>query len=329
MIEAEHHTAPARRLGLRPSDPANLARMIRLPLTAAPVGYPPAWDDISPIRTWCLGANNRFGTCGPTSIANYVILLYRVLTGEQVTVTDHAVFDLYRASGNPGFDPATGAGDNGVDMTVMLKALLRQGIEILHEDGTAETIRPYCYAAVPQALTDLYAVTANLGGVILAATLAVAQQAQTDAGLWDYVSRSGIWGGHAFLGGAYTGSHVAHTADETVITWQEPVGASDSFITRQVQEAYVPVFPVLWTSPGFQAGVNGRALADAYTAITGQPWGGPAPAPPPPAPAGFTADAADQALAAVALPWAGQYRSRPDLVALQAAVGRWQAAKGL
>lgn len=326
MIAAELHQAPARRLGLRPSDPANLERLIRLPVTGVLPPYPAEWDDISAVGAWCLGGNNRFGTCGPTSIANFVIMLYSRLKGEQVTVTDDAVFALYRASGNPDFDPATGAGDGGVDMTVMMKALLRQGIEITREDGTAETVTPYCYAGVPQAMTGLYSVTANLGGVILAATLDVAQQQQTDVGLWDYVARSETWGGHAFMGGAYTGSARPHTADVTAITWQEPVGTSDTFVGHQVEEAYIPVFPVLWESAGFQAGVNGQALAEAYTEITGRPWGGPAPAP---SPQHYTPDAAMIAAAPALAAWAAGFRNRPDLVRLKSVINTLLDAEGL
>ena len=52
------------------------------------------------------------------------------------------------------------------------------------------------------------AVTSIFGASILAVDLDVAQQGQTDAGLWDYVARSGTWGGHAIPGGAYTSSAV-------------------------------------------------------------------------------------------------------------------------
>jgi hypothetical protein len=219
--------------------------------------------------------------CGPTSIANLAVLTWKALLGEDITVSDSAVFALYRASGNPDFDPTTGAGDNGVDMTVMLDALMKVGLDITHADGTVENVKPVVYGKVPQAVDDIRAVCSIMGGAILAADLELTQQAQTDAGLWDYQAAP-EWGGHAFMCGRYTSDVIAHHADLGDVTWAMVVGATDTFVAHQVQEDYAVVFPPLYSHPAFQAGVDQAALAADFLTLTGHPL--PLPAPPLPAP---------------------------------------------
>jgi hypothetical protein len=276
------HAHPARKLGVRPADPARLANTLTFRLTGV-IPHPLVADHLALVSRWMLGANDRFGTCGPTSIANYVVLLWKYLLGTDITVSDAAVIKLYMASGNPDFNPVTDAGDNGVDMTVMLSALMTVGIDITHADGTVENVRPIVFGKVPTDADDLRAVTSVFGAAILAADLEVAQQAQTDGGLWDY-QPSPDWGGHAFMAGKYTSSAAPHTADLTDITWAMPVGASDTFIGHQVQEGYAVVFRPLWDHPVFQSGVDQAALAADFTQVTGKPFTPPDPAPPTPAP---------------------------------------------
>ena len=266
-----------RPLGRRPSDPDRLRRMIRLRLTGIVPPHPAAADHLSTVPLWMLGGNDQFGTCGPTSIANYLVLLYWGLTGEQITVTDNDVFDLYRRSGNPNFNPVTGADDNGVDMTVMQDALLKGGITITHADGSRELVKPLCYAAVDTDIDTQRAVTSFAGGVIWGADMQVAQQNQA---VWDYVAGSGLWGGHAIVGGKYSTPASAKAEDEDVISWQETIGTTDNWVAHQLPESYLPIFPILWAHPDFQAGVDQAQLAADYEAVTGRPF--PVPVPPPP-----------------------------------------------
>jgi len=232
--------------------------------------------------------------CGPTYVANLAVLTWKYLLGLDISVSDDAIFDLYRRSGNPNFDPATDADDNGVDMTVMLSALVSGGITITHSDGGTELVKPICFAKHGTGVDLVRAVTSIFGASGLGVDLDVAQQTQTDAHLWDYVANSPGWGGHAIPGGAYTSSAAPGTADVTCITWTEKVGMTDLFISRQLAEAYAVVWQPLWDHPAFQAGVDQAALAADYTACTGRPF--PLPVPPgPPGPA-VRIDPADQAL---------------------------------
>lgn len=264
------------KLGRRKADPARYARMISLALTGTIPPYPQTADHLKTVKTWVLGANDRFGVCGPVSVANFLVMLYRNILGEDITVTNAAIFDLYKRSGNPDFDPTTGAGDNGVDMTTMLDALLKGGIGIVHADGSKETVKPLCYAKLPLDIATQRAATAIFGAPIWGVDLQSAQQ--TQAVLWDY-KPSGNWGGHAIPGGAYKSDPAKGHEDFAIVSWQQRYGVTDAFVTHQLAEAYVPVFAPLWQHPNFIAGVDQAALAADYKALTGRDF--PIPIPPP------------------------------------------------
>lgn len=305
------HTIPrVPKTGLRRTDPARLRNTVRLELTGQVPPHPPTADHLNQVREWNGDTNNDFGTCGPCAVANSVILTWLYLLGEVITVSDSAIFDLYRRSGNPTFDPnarpgpdGSVPGDNGVDMTVMLAELVRNGIDITHASGTTERVRPLAFASAPAVIDGVRAITSIFGGALLAVTLQTAQQTQTATGVWDY-ALSPEWGGHAVEGGAYQSLAGAGQIDETIISWQRPVGTTDQFLDHQLDEVYVVVWQPLWDHPAFQQGVDRAALAADYTASTGRPFPVPAPAPVPPPlpvpdPGTVWVDSADQAL------WAG------------------------
>jgi hypothetical protein len=246
--------------------------------------------------------------CGPCMCANSAILTWKALLGLDIAVADEDVFDLYRRSGNPNFDPATDAGDDGVDMTVMLAELVKNGMTITHSDGGRELVKPLLFGGISLAPYDnIHACTSVFGGIGFGLDLDTAQQAQTQKGLWDHVAGSAQWGGHATLGGSYTSATAAHGLDESLISWQMRVGTTPSFLGYQLSEAYGLVWPALWSHPAFQAGVDQAALIADYEALTGRSWAGPppaqptppvppAPVPPSPLPAGLVSYFTDPAM---------------------------------
>lgn len=261
---------------------------LRLALTGVPA-HPVAVDHLTRAGlTFGLYANNRVSDCGPTSIANLRRLMTAWLGPTMEVPTLEDVFDLYRRSGNPDFDPATGAGDRGVDMQTMLEALLSGGI-----GGR----KPLAFAKLDGSVDAIRAAVAIFGGVLLGVDLEVAQQGQSDAGVWDY-SRSGEWGGHAVLAAAYADPDGTVSDRLGVISWAETIEATDVFLERQLSEAWVVLWPENLTDPGFLAGVDLAAMAADYQELTGRPF--PAIVSPTPDPGPFPADlvAAAQALAA-------------------------------
>ena len=279
------HAHPYRKLGLRPIDEVRLARMIELPVgdVVAGLDIPSVADHLTEAQPlMVLGGNDKFGTCWPTSIANSVILATLFCTGRKVTVLDDDVFNLYRAVGNTNFDPVTGADDNGTEPTAGFSALMSAGIWVtgLTPAGqpdmqSRECVIPICYAqSTSTDLNHLRVITAAAGSAALCLDLHTAQQTQTDSGLWDYKPGSAEWGGHAVIGGSYKSPASAHAWDETIETWQRPVGLSDGFIGHQLQALFVVVWPDLWSNDAFMANVDRGALAAAYQTVTGQPIGG-------------------------------------------------------
>jgi hypothetical protein len=223
-----------------------------------------------------LYANDTYGNCGPVSMANHRRLVTKWLAGQEVQPTLSDVFDLYRRSGNPTFDPSTGEGDGGVEMRVMLNAA--------HKGGLAG-VKPVAYATIDSHDPDqVRAAVQVFHGILLGVTLDVAQQDQTDRGIWDYVAGSRLWGGHAVLAPAFT----LEITD--VVTWDLLVACTDSFIRHQDDEAWVVIWPEHLADPRLDV----NKLAAAYTALTGKPFptvppvppASPAPSPtPPPGPA--------------------------------------------
>jgi hypothetical protein len=255
------HAHSTWKLGKRPTDPNRPVLHMGAYLTQAAFQAPAQVDYARMVNRWLLGGNDKFGTCGPTSVANFALLVSTVLAGSPVAFTDDEVFDLYRRSGNPHFDPNTGADDNGVDMTVMLSELVRNGI------GSGDrNVKALAFGSIDSSNPDqVWAAGALFGGVLWGADLHVAQQNQTNQGLWDYAPTSGEWGGHAILASPR----------------YKNVDGTASFVTHQVPECYVVIFPWHMRDKGFLAGLDLAGVAAEYKQLTGRDFPASPPAPTP------------------------------------------------
>lgn len=298
----ELHPVKTKRLGRRPADLARLADRRRTlqfaDIYKAVPSHSAAADHLGPISDWTMLGNDQFGDCGPVSVANSRRITTKLLTGTEQQPTLDQVFDLYRRSGNPTFDPKTGKGDDGVDMSVMLKAAM---------DGGFAGVKPVAYASVNVASQDECEAAIDLFGyLLLGVDLQVAQQSQTDASppVWDY-KKSGVWGGHAICAGSYTGANAAKLTDVSVISWAEVVGTTDAFWAKQVSEAWVVIWPEHLGSKQFHAGIDVAAANAAYTTLTGRPGPFPtAPVTPPVPPVPPTPPPTDAQFWASAKAWA-------------------------
>jgi len=261
----------ARMLGWRPADPerlANAKRMARFLETSTLPTHPESVDYMTRIPQWLLGRNTSVGSCGPTSVANFVLLVTTILAEWPLAFTDDEIIDLY--SRVSGYDPATGANDNGVDMTELLSELVRNGIGF-----DKRNVKAIAYAALPDPhdVDMLWSASARFGGVLCGADLAQAQDQQTNAGLWDYVPRSGAWGGHAFLTSPRYSDKPGTTEDRTgLVTWAEPIDLTDAFYAKQNAETYVVILPWHLQDKGFLENTDLVTLAADFTTITGKPF---------------------------------------------------------
>lgn len=70
-------THPRYKLGRRPP---KHAPALFLPLTGVVPPHPLGVDHLSLVERWMLGRNMEFGTCGPTDVANYHVMVYEYLS---------------------------------------------------------------------------------------------------------------------------------------------------------------------------------------------------------------------------------------------------------
>lgn len=249
-------------LGLLPPINAPALEAARL-LTGEVPAHPVSADHFKR-HQFGLYENDKRGDCGPTGVANLVRLVSVGLTGVEVRPSQADVFSLYARSTTPPFDPQTGANDNGVVLQIMLSALLAGGIG----DGKGGSIEPIAFAKVNHLSDDeLAACVSIFGGLLWGVNLLQAQQQQTDQQppKWDYVY-SPEWGGHCVMNGKYDGDG----ADEEVISWDIDVQTTAQFRAKQLQEAWLVVWPWNIQHPAFQAGVDFGQLRSDYGDLTGK-----------------------------------------------------------
>jgi len=302
----------ARMLGRRPPKNAPALRASQF-LTGVIPAHPVAADNLSK-ATYGLYDNDTYGVCGPTSVANQRRQITAYLGGKQVDPTQNDVFDLYKRSGNPNFDPADpgGPGDGGVDMQTMLEEVQRNGI------GGEKCL---AFAKLDaQNVEEVRAWIAIFGGVLVGVNLLTAQQSQQV--IWDY-KRSAEWGGHAVFGGGYD-------PNPEIISWAEKYETTPSFWSHQTEE----VWGVIWRenvgTTQFEQGVDKQALETAYTELTGRPFPSVDPQPTPdgpPQPVPPSVDDADRALVAHLRPWVNQHHYGQTHVVAEA-LRTWLTAKG-
>lgn len=286
------HDHPDLKLGRRPPDPANLRRALQMSsfidvaaVAQEAIAHPTADDNFAAFtaagHTFGLYNNDSYGDCGPTMMGNS----RRLVSFLNGTYDAPSQFDVDRVyiSQNPSFDPngtssTNGPGsqaDGGVENQAMFNWVRKNGFGT-GPDGKTRTL--LAFAQVDHTSLDaIKAAIYKFDFIATGVTLEVAQQAQTDASspVWSYV-RSGTWGGHDVLTAKFTATAAN---DGTCVSWAMFVGMADSFITNQVDEAWV----LIWAdSYDKLTDAEKVALASAYEAATGSPF--PAPVPQPPAP---------------------------------------------
>jgi hypothetical protein len=298
--------------------------------------HPAVVDHIGKLPFGLYG-NDTWGVCGPTSVANLIRLISAGLLGSEIQPSQADVYDLYKRSGNPNFNPNLSPEDprqedNGVDMQTMLEELLKNGIG----DGKGGKVKPLAFAKVNvHDDAELEAAVSICGGVLWGVNLQQAQQAQTDATppKWDY-KRSAEWGGHAVLEGAFEAGLL-----EDVISWAERVETTAAFRANQLEEAWIVIWQWNIDHPAFQAGIDVTALAAAYKALTGKELPIPAPAPgPTPSPTptptpvpgeGGTPSAADVRLWAEVENWVTMHRHSGLAQTVANSLRAWARTEGL
>jgi hypothetical protein len=193
--------------------------------------------------------------CVPTGLDNLRRLVTKLLTGAEVDATWDDVGTWYRSQ-NPDFDENDpgGPGDQGMVIQDFLAWAVKQGLIL----GFAKVD--------PHNDDELQAAIYLFLGLHCGAILQEAQEAQTDAGQWDYAPDSPDWGGHCIVAPAYEAGALVD-----VITWQERVKTTRAWRQRCSTRRTSSSSPST-SHPGFRAGFDLPKYAAAFTQITGRPF---------------------------------------------------------
>jgi hypothetical protein len=192
-------------------------------LPAAPVSV----DWTKGVSTWGMMRNDTIGDCTCAAIAHAIQIWTKNAAAEQ-TLSDDSVVKLYSAI--TGYNPKTGANDNGAVESDVLKYWLRNGVEGHHLDAFV--------SLQPHSIEDIKDAVWLFGGCYIGLSLPKSAQAQI-GGLWT-VPASGLsgdgapgsWGGHAVYVVGYDARGL------TVITWGGLQRMSWNFWWAYCDEAY-------------------------------------------------------------------------------------------
>lgn len=306
------HAHPTKKLGRRPpsNKPAlHLADFVRnLPahplIDAGPTGV-----------SWPMDHNDQWGDCVVAGADHALQAICALLGVQRSNWSDQQILDYYRTQ-NPTFDPATGAGDDGMDVQTFLAYLVKQGVIL-------------GFAKIDQSDPDVIQAAIYLGlAIVTGENLQVAQQ---DQATWDYVSGSPDWGGHCTCWVSYG------NGDFGTVTWGDELDMTLGFVQHRVEEAWFVITQAHVDHPGFRDAFDLAGYAQAFQEITGRPFPvhvepsptppAPTPAPPAPAPTPGPVDPADERLAQAAEGWVG-VRHRGINYEFARAVHDWLVARG-
>lgn len=238
-------------------------------LTAIEV--PAVVDYASEVISWPMYGNDTIGDC-TAACAGHQVQAWTRYTGAEADIPQDDIIQLYSAVS--GYDPSTGANDNGAVIQDVLAYWRKSGVPVAGHQILA-------FAQ----LKDLSQVRQALyvfGSVYLGVNFPQSALDQFDADQpWDVSGDGTIVGGHAVpLQYAGTG-----TVPYEVITWAKPQGMTQAFLDTYCEEAWVVITADWLDKNGHTpAGLDLQQLGADLAALTGDPNPFPAPAPAPPVP---------------------------------------------
>jgi hypothetical protein len=226
---------PGRRLGKAPVqvDPRTLKLSTYLTDTTVLPKMAAGFDWSSLVKKWPMYLNDTLGDC-TIAETGHQIQLWSAAARDPEEITDAQVLKAYEAIS--GYNPQTGADDNGAVILDVLKYWRKTGIG-------AHTIAAFLQID-PTSFHEMTLGNYLFGGLDLG--LQMPLSAQNLGTSWDMPPGTewqqdpnwvpGSWGGHC----VYALS-VDRKGDLKVISWGEVITVSAAFVTAYVDEAYVAV----------------------------------------------------------------------------------------
>jgi hypothetical protein len=202
--------------------------------------------DFAPNYNYPMDDNDNIGDCVVASFDHARQVITGLLTGTQQNFTQEQIINFYKTQ-NPNFP----AEDNGMDIQTFLEYLQANNYIV----GFASI--DYTNPSVLQ--SAIYMGLAIMTGVQL-------QQAQMEQfpGIWDVVAESPSLGGHAISAVGYNNS----PAIVDVVTWGKVIGATDNFVSIQMDEAWFILLPEHIANPTFRNHFDLNAFAQSVSEIT-------------------------------------------------------------
>jgi hypothetical protein len=194
-------------------------------LPAKRIPVPDTIDNYSCVKNWGMMRNDVAGDC-TCAAAGHAIQAWTAMNGRELVLSDEEIIKAYSAVS--GYDPATGANDNGAVEADVLHYWMNTGFggHKLDNYAVIETRSRYQMKLAMFLFGDAYT------GIAL--PLSAQQQS-----IWTSVhgedSEAGSWGGHAVPLVGYD----ENTA--TCITWGAPLKMTWAFQRRYMDEAYAPL----------------------------------------------------------------------------------------
>lgn len=247
-------------------------------LTGTVPEHPSAVDHIAAMNGgWQMLGNDRAGCCAAVTWANVRRIVTSVLGDVENYPSQDEVWEIYRTQ-NPDFNPSGSADDNGpgspadggMDLQTLLEHL------VLH--GGPDGVKAVAFAEVdPRNVDEVKAAVAVFGYVWTGTmVLAVNQEQFAEGQPWQYDPHSEVVGGHSIVTGGY-GAAAPDAApalggDEKFVTWAAETSFTDEFWLKEVDQAWVVVWPEHLSSKAFLEGVDLAALKADFEDITGRPF---------------------------------------------------------
>lgn len=219
-------------------DPRTLQLADYIDTTVLPPA-PPAkdWGGKIPAQGWGMMLNDKLGDC-TCAAAGHLIQDWTSNDGQELTVTDQDILKAYEKVS--GYDPTTGANDNGAVEIDVLNYWRKNGIGQQKIDA---------YVALEPGNIDHVKDSINLfGGCYIGLSLPVSAQRQRT---WTIPpggptgqGAPGSWGGHAVMLVAYNPRRVS------CVTWGAVKQMTWSFFTTYCDEAYAVLSISDWLKGG-------------------------------------------------------------------------------
>lgn len=210
-------------------------------------------------KTWGMMLNDQLGDCTCAAVGHAIQVWSLNANGTEVTLPDQAILQAYEQVS--GYDPNTGANDNGAVETDVLNLWRQQGI-------AGHAISAYV-AINPKNLDHVRLAAYLFGGVYIGIALPLLAQQQLQQGqVWDAPrfrrwgnAASGSWGGHAVFTPMYDGSSL------TCITWGGLQQMTNLFWNRYVDEVYAVLSPDWMVNNESPAGFDLQTLMSDLQAV--------------------------------------------------------------